>query len=110
MGALALKKFTLAAAVANAATVTTAYPTGFVQADLLGTTGGVLTVANDVWKQGASGFTVVFGASDITITNTSGVTWAAGAEVVVSFGRVDINGSYNLTFPKKTQDKVNSLA
>lgn len=110
MGALANKRFQLATAVAAAGTVVTTYPTGFVQADLLGSTGGALLVEGNVWKQGASGFTVVFGAADITITNTSGVTWAAGAEVVVSFGRVDINGSYNLTMPKKTQDKVNSLA
>lgn len=110
MGALANKKFTLGTAVANAGTVVTSYPAGFAQADLLGTTGGVLVVEGNIWRQGASGFTVVFGASDITITNTSPVTWAAGAEVTVSFGRIDINGSYNLTLPKKTQDKVNSLA
>ena len=110
MGAKVLTKTILASAVAQAGTVVlAAYPAGSTQATLLGTTGGVLTVDNNVWKQGAGGFTVVFGASTITITNDSGVTWAAQSELVVSFGRVDINGSYNLTFPRQLQDKVNAI-
>lgn len=113
MSALANIKATLAAAVANAGTVVVPYPAGFVQADLNGTTGGSVAInSNDRWPQAASGAGTVaftFGASNITITNNSGVTWPASAELIAGFGRRDINGNYNLTEPKKIQDKVLAL-
>lgn len=99
MGALAVTTVTLASAVANSGTVAIAYPTGFTQANLAGTTGGKLSVNNGqigIFNQGSSGFTFALGAS-ITITNTSGVTWPAGATVTVSFGETPRVGSYNLT-------------
>lgn len=109
MSALANSKFTLSADVAKAGTVVRPYPAGTVQATLTGSTGGTLAVNGDVFKQGAGGFTVTFGASDITITNDSPVTWPANSEATVSFGRNDINGSFNLTNPRQVQDKVAAL-
>lgn len=113
MGSLANIKTILGTAVANAGTVVVAYPAGTNQALLTGTTGGSVAVnANDTYKQAASGAGTVaftFGASNITITNNSGATWPAGAELIASFGRVDINGSYNLTNPKQLQDKVAAI-
>jgi hypothetical protein len=88
---------TLASDVINTGTFTVAYPTGLVQADLLGSTGGVLAVnANDIYTQAASGagtFSPAFGASTITITNNSGVTLTAGSTVIVSFGGFNISDS-----------------
>lgn len=107
MSAKGNSKITLAAAVATAGTVTMPYPTGLVQADLANTTSGQIAVGNDVFPQAASGAGTValaFGASSITVTNNSGIAWPAGSEVIGSFGRIDINGSYNLTWPKAVQD------
>lgn len=96
MGALANKKHTLASTVANSGNFTTAYPSGFDQAALQNSTGGKLTINGDVYTQGV-GFSLSFGASTITVTNSSGQSWAAGAEVGLSFGRSDPNGTYNLS-------------
>lgn len=106
MSAKGYSKVLLAAAVANAGTVTLPYPTGTVQADFTGETGGQVAVGHDVFPEGtgAGTVTIVYGASNITITNNSGVAWPAGTEVIGSYGRIDINGSYNLTWPKAVQD------
>lgn len=97
MASIANIDHTLAAAVANAATFVIAYPTGSNQAALLGSTGGVMVVDGmDVHKQGV-GFSAVFGLTDITITNSTGYTLAAGAKLSFSFGNTARNGSYNLT-------------
>lgn len=110
MGALALSpKLVLAAAVANAGTLTVSYPSGTNQAFFTGQTGlsqAVVDGATYPEGSGAGTIAVAYGASNITVTNNSGVTWPAGAEVFVSFGRVDINGSYNLTYPRKVQTAV----
>ena len=97
MGALANKNHTLASNVANSATFTTTYPTGFAQADLIGSVGAVVADMSNqaVWKQGAGGFTLVFGSSDITFTNDSGVQWNAGSELILSFGDNTLKGSFN---------------
>ena len=101
-------KITLETAVATGGTVTVPYPTGETQTSLTGTTGGSVAVGdNDVFKQAASGAGTVafaFGASNITITNNSGIAWPAGTVLTAGFGRVDIDGNYNLTWPKKVQD------
>lgn len=113
MSAIANIKAMLAAAVAPAGTVTVPYPTGTTQASLTGTTGGSLALNNnDRFPQAASGAGTVafaFGASNITITNNSGISWPVNSEIIVSFGLRDINGNYNLTDPRKIQDKVNAL-
>lgn len=101
MGALANYKTILTTAVANAGTlVIAAYPAGSSQATLNGTNGGRVTINdNDTYPQAASGagtVAITYGASTITITNNSGVTWPAGASLIASFGRTDRNGGYNL--------------
>ena len=98
MGAIANIRATLASAVADDATFTLAYPSGATRASLRDSTGGSIAIGvNDVWDEGASGVEFTYGASTITVTNRSGVTWAAGTDVVASFGQTDRNGSYNLT-------------
>ncbi len=111
MGAIANTKTVLAAAVATDGTVTVPYPAGTNQASLQNSTGGKVMVDQDgPYKQGvASNVDFTFGAGNITITNKSANTWPAGAELRVSFGQIDINGSYNLTYPKQLQDKVAGL-
>lgn len=97
MGALALVTTTLASAVANNATFTVAYPSGITQARLLGCSGGRMVVNGDVgYDEGASGFTASYGASNITVTNTTGGSLAAGSEVILSFGENTRDGSYNV--------------
>lgn len=113
MSALGNAKVTLGSAVANAGTFTVAYPAGTNQALLDGTTGGKVAVNdNDVYPQAPSGagtFAFAFGASNITVTNNTGASLPAGTELILSFGRNDINGSYNLTYPKQVQDQVADL-
>lgn len=97
MGATTNKTQVLAANVADGATLTVTYPAGVVQADLVGSTSGVIVDKSTqaVYRQGAGGFTAVFGASNVTVTNDSDVTWAAGAELIISFGDTTKGGSYN---------------
>ena len=98
MGAIANTTATLATAVADDGTFTLAYPSGASRASLRDSTGGSIAIGvNDVWDEGASGVEFTYGASTITVTNRSGITWAAGSDVVVSFGQTDRLGSYNLT-------------
>lgn len=99
MSALGNSKQVLASAVTNTNTFTMPYPSGLTQADLTGTTGGRLVVNdNDAYPQAPSGAGTVafsFGASNITVTNNSGVTFPANATILASFGREDVNGRYN---------------
>ena len=101
MGSLGYTKTTLASAVANGATLTVAYPTGTDRTVLSGTVGGVAALNdNDTFPQAASGTGTVayaFGASNITVTNNSGISWPIGAVMTFSFGQTSRNGSYNLT-------------
>jgi hypothetical protein len=97
MSSLAVTRAVLSAAVANAATVVIPYPAGTTQASLIGSTGGEVVVGgNDRYPQAASGVRVefTFGASDITITNQTGVTWPITSEVLASFGSSDFEGRY----------------
>ncbi len=97
MGALALVSTTLASAVANNGTFTVNYPSGITQARLLGCSGGRMIVNNDLgYDEGASGFTAVYGASNITVTNTTGGALAAGSNLILSFGENTRDGSYNV--------------
>lgn len=103
MGSLATTpKITITTAVAPAGTLTVSYPAGTTQASLQGaTTGGSMTLnSNDVFPQAASGTGTVafaFGASNITVTNNTGVTWNVGDVVRFGFGINNRLGSYNLT-------------
>lgn len=99
MSSLGYVSQVLAADVANNGTVAVAYPTGTTKTDLVGSTGGDLTVgdgAYGAWEEGSSGFTVAYGTSTITITNKSGISWPTGQTLRVSFGTKPYNGSYNL--------------
>lgn len=94
--AIAYTTHTLTTAVADTATFTVAYPTGFDQAALTGSTGGEVAVGeNDVWDQADPGFDFSFGASNITVTNNTGATLAANTELKISFGDASKGGSYN---------------
>lgn len=109
VSARANTKMTLAAPVANAATITVAYPAGFTQAMLTGSTGGQLALkSGETFTQADGKITIAFGASNITVTNATGGALPAG-DIYLSFGSVDIDGSYNLTWPKQIQDKVLAL-
>jgi hypothetical protein len=89
----------LASAVADAGTTTIAYPTGTVQGDFdkgLATLTGCYFVlnGNDKIPYGTSGVrvgTITFGASNITITNNSGYSWAAGTKIDAFFDVKDGN-------------------
>lgn len=97
MGAIANTTTTLASAVADDATFTLSYPAGTTRQSLVNTSGGQIVIGeNDGYDEGADGVEFTYGASNITVTNRSGVTWAAGSDVIVSFGRSDLNGGYNL--------------
>lgn len=84
---------TLAAAVANAGTVTLSYPAGTAQADFTGANasadGAAIINDNDFYPEAASGVRVnyTYGGSNITLTNNTGVTWPAGATVIAQLGQ-----------------------
>lgn len=110
VSAIGNTKTVLAAAVANAGTFTVPYPAGTTQAGLTGTVGGVMAYrTGEKILQGTGGIGIAFGASNITITNNTGAAIPAG-EYFLSFGEVDINGSYNVTTPKKVQALVTNPA
>ena len=83
----------LASAVANAGTVTLAYPAGTNQAFFTGANASADGVAvlndNEVYLERVSGVRVniTYGASDITLTNNTGVSWPAGSTLRVQLGR-----------------------
>lgn len=86
---------TLTSAVANAGTVLVAYPAGRVQADFIGSnaapnTGFAVLNGNEVYIERASGVRIglTYNAGDVTVTNTTGVTWPAGSTLQVQMGRI----------------------
>jgi hypothetical protein len=103
MGSLATTPIiSITTAVAPAGTLTVAYPAGQTQTSLQGaTSGGSMSLnSNDTFPQAASGTGTVaftFGASNITVTNNTGLTWAVGDLVRFGFGINNRLGSYNLT-------------
>lgn len=101
MSSLGTSTAVLASAVTNTSTFTMSYPSGVTREMLQGTTGGSLALDdNERFPQAASGAGTVafsFGASSITVTNNSGITFPAGSRITASFGKTDRNGSYNLS-------------
>ena len=94
----------LAADVANAGTFDIAYPTGTTQTsftnDRVAAAGHYALVNyNDRWTSAASKISLSFGASVITVTNSSAVTWAAGSTVELFIDQQDGNGIVELVFP-----------
>ncbi len=83
----------LASAVANAGTLVIPYPSGTNQAFFTGVNasanGAVIINDNDVYPEQPSGVRVniTYGASDITITNNTGVSWPAGSVLRIQLGR-----------------------
>jgi hypothetical protein len=84
---------TLAAPVADAGTVTLAYPAGTTQASFIGANasadGAAIINDNDFYRELVSGVRVnyTYGSSDITLTNNTGVTWPAGARLTAQLGQ-----------------------
>lgn len=86
-------KTALAGAVSNGGTVVLPYPAGTAQADFIGANAApdhqILVDANDIYQALDSEITVTFGASTITVTNTSSAVWRAGAPVAIMLDQVD---------------------
>jgi hypothetical protein len=82
----------LSSAVADAGTVTLAYPAGTTQASFIGANasadGAVIVNDNDFYEEKVSGVRVNFtyGGSDITLTNNTGVSWPAGSRIRAQLG------------------------
>lgn len=81
----------LAATVANSGTVTgIAYPSGtdqaFFTSDNAEASGVAIVNDNDVYPESASKISLSYGASTITLTNSSGVSWSAGSELLLQLG------------------------
>jgi hypothetical protein len=94
----------LAADVANSGTFTIAYPSGFSQGDFnagLLVSAGLYAIVNgnDKLTGAASKVSATYGASLITVTNSSGVTWAAGSTVELFFDTQNGNNVLELAFP-----------
>lgn len=84
----------LAAAVANAATFDVSYPTGYVQGSFQNglykaATSYIIVNGNDRWD--STKFSASFGASLITITNSTGATLAAGSAIAINLDVQDGN-------------------
>lgn len=100
-------RFVLAADVANSATFTCAYPTGFVQGDFtagLAVPNGSYFITNGNDKvleviAGGSGAQFSFGASLVTITNNTGATIVVGTSIDVFLNQVDGNSAETFAFP-----------
>lgn len=83
----------LASAVADDATFTVSYPSGYSQlsfnAGHAGSGHYAILNDNDKWTYADPGINVSFGASLITITNRSGYSWPAGTKVDLFFDLVE---------------------
>lgn len=94
---------TLAAAVANNGTLTISYPSGFAQADFIGGLAGtnsyIVLNGNDKYTSAASKMSLTFNASDITVTNTTGATWAAGSDYAINLDARDNNSVRIISIP-----------
>lgn len=94
---------TLVSAVADDATFTVSYPTGFSQLSFskgMARTGGYMIVnGNDRWSQTDPGFSVSYGASLITVTNLTGASLAAGSTIDINLDVSDGNSRIPFTIP-----------
>jgi hypothetical protein len=92
----------LASAVANAGTFDVAYPTGYSQGSFQNglyksATSYMIVNGNDRWDN--TKFSASFGASLITITNSTGATLAAGSTISINLDVQDGNLIEILSFP-----------
>lgn len=99
----AIATVVLGTAVADSGTFTVGYPTGTSQlsfnAGLAGTGTYMVVNDNDKWTLAAAKMSVSYGASDITVTNSTGTTLAAGSKVAVMLDRQDGNDVVLLQIP-----------
>jgi|APThiThiocy_ev2_2_1041544.scaffolds.fasta_scaffold02787_9 hypothetical protein len=100
----AVAEVVLGSLVADSGTVTVAYPSGFSQLSFnagledYGQSYVVLN-ENDKVAQGSPGVNFTYGSSDITITNNTGASWAAGTKVRAFFAQRRGNNVMLLTIP-----------
>lgn len=96
----AIVKTVLAAAVTNGNTFTVAYPAGTTQDTfsngLAGAAHQMIVNDNDRWA--ANKFSLAFGASLITVTNSTGITLPAGAAITLQLDQQDGNNVVDLAF------------
>lgn len=82
----------LASAVADAGTFTVDYPAGTTQATFIGAnasaTGIVIVNDNDKYTEADAEVAFSYGASEVTITNDTGATLAAGSRLLVGLSSV----------------------
>lgn len=102
--------FQLAAALANAGTVTVNYPTGRTKGDYLFGASGLhkLVVGQNVYSA-PTNFTLAFNAnaSNMTLTNTNMGTIAANTQCTLQAERPDVNSQYGRVEPSgATADRV----
>jgi len=105
----AVVQTTLAAAVASpAGTVVLAYPTGYVQADFIGAnaspTAYLLRNDNDRFEEADDDFDITYGASTVTITNKTTVTWAIGDTLTINLA-----GDFDAILPATAGIQVVSI-
>lgn len=100
---LAIIDTRLAADVLNNGTFTVGYPAGTTQqsftSDLYGPNSYAIVAENDKWTVAAAQLSFAYGASLITVTNTSGVTWKAGSRFIANVDQVDGNDVSNILIP-----------
>lgn len=91
----------LTADVANSGTFTVGYPTGYVQNNFTAglNRSGSFMIVNGNDKYTAAQLSLAFGASLITVTNSTGVTLAAGSTVVLQVEVADGNDIVSIQFP-----------
>ncbi|MGF7008109.1 hypothetical protein [Aminobacter sp. BE322] len=86
-------ELTLGAAVASpAGTFTAAYPSGYAQANFTGinasATAYMIVNGNDRYEEADDEFDISYGASDVTVTNKTGGTLAAGTSILLGLARL----------------------
>lgn len=90
----------LTSAVANTGTVTVAYPSGTSQATFIGnraTTEAQQVILDDNNVLTPAQATLAYGASNVTVTNASGVTWAVGTRLRIQMPYVAVNRGVEVT-------------
>lgn len=101
----------LAADVASAGTYTCSYPGGTSQQDFdtgLGGVGGEAVVNDsDKWTVAGGQVSFAFGASLITVTNSSGVTWKANSKVSLEIDQQAGNSAELVQIPYNLANLAN---
>lgn len=101
----------MVADVATAGTFTVGYPAGTTQQDFdtgLGGVGGVAIVNDsDRYTVAGGGVSFAFGASLITVTNSSGVTWKANSKVSIEIDQQTGNGGELVQIPYNLANLAN---